>query len=107
MQHNSAVTQETKQEGVVTVYFDANSVSVLPADSLPLVESAFSGVKESGVTVAGYPARRITATSQKDGSVLEVLLLTIDNDLYYFQGTEAFLDQVVATFGLFPVAPSL
>src|SRR3990167_4666057 len=59
LQHNSSVTQETKQEGGVTVYFDANTVSVLPADSLPVVESAFSGVKESGVTVAGYPARRI------------------------------------------------
>lgn len=98
LQHNSAVTQETKQEGVVTVYFDANSLSVLPADSLPLVESAFSATEEQEVMVDGHGARRISATSQKDGAALYALLLTRGTDLYYFQGTAGFLDTVEETF---------
>lgn len=85
----------TELDGTTVYEIDAdNAISVMPAADRSIIVNSYGADLEEEVEVDGVPATRYTGTSAKDGSVVNYLLITVGEDLYFVRGTEAFLEQV-------------
>ncbi|MEK7158518.1 MAG: hypothetical protein AAB733_03035 [Patescibacteria group bacterium] len=81
-------------------FSDGSTMSVLSADEEELVRDSFTIIIERSVLVRGTAATRISATSLKDGSAVEVLFVPDDPYVYHFRGTGVFIDMIQEQFSL-------
>ncbi|MBI2415324.1 MAG: hypothetical protein HYV33_01525 [Candidatus Kerfeldbacteria bacterium] len=79
--------------GDITTYHfsDSDYMNVMPSSYQAMVLNETPVQQRQAITVAGWPAERLTITSAKDGSELTVVHLLIDDRLYDFRGSENFL----------------
>lgn len=95
---DSRLVQETTVGGIKTIMFGSDSLNILSATDLPMIENSFTIQKDEPVQISGNPARKIIAGSMKDGSPMNILLLVKQETLYYFQGSQIFIDSVIDNF---------
>ena len=83
-------------------YSAEDSITVAPADNESLMLNSISATTEEEITVDGVEARRITGSSAKDGSVLEVIVVPLENEdqILFIRGEEEFLTSVEANLVL-------
>jgi hypothetical protein len=87
--------KEQSSSGIYSVDFsDGSTMSVLSADEEELVRASFTVIAERTVLASGISASRISATSLKDGSAMEVLFVPDDPYVYHFRGTSNFIDMI-------------
>lgn len=81
-------------------FSDGSTLSVLSTDEEELVRASFVVISERTALVGGTSATRISATSVKDGSEVEVLFVPDDPYVYHFRGTSVFIDMIQEQFSL-------
>lgn len=87
---------QTKTIGEIVTYNfgDGNILNVLPLSMKAGILNE-TGVKNTtDVTVAGKPGQKLQLTSAKDGSLFNIIEVTIDDKLYDFRGSADFLNNL-------------
>jgi hypothetical protein len=94
----SEAVKEESAAAIYTVYFDSNKLSILDEDMESAVKGAISIQSEKEVIVNGVTGTEIVATSNKDGSQTNLILIKKDGKLFHFQGTDDYLTKIKNKF---------
>ncbi|MBU0613491.1 hypothetical protein KKB10_05800 [Patescibacteria group bacterium] len=90
--------KEESSASIYTVYFDSNKLSILDEDMESAVKGAILVQSEKEISVNGVKGTEIVATSNKDGSQTNLILIKKDGKLFHFQGTNEFLTKIKTEF---------
>lgn len=71
-----------------------NNISVMPVSYLGIVRNSIGIKKEESVAIAGIAGTKLTGASAKDGSTVSFIIVENNGQLYYFKGTESFLNNL-------------
>ncbi|MFH1426067.1 MAG: hypothetical protein ABIG66_01400 [Candidatus Kerfeldbacteria bacterium] len=91
---NEPTASSADGDSAVYEYGDDNAVSTMPSDSESVIRGSYGAYEEEEITIDGNPAARIMGTSPKDGSTVTYILMKRGDEVYFFRGTESFLDDV-------------
>jgi hypothetical protein len=94
----SEAVKEEKSSTIYTVYFDSDKLTVMNENMEPAVKEAISVQSNVEAIVDGIQGEEITATSAKDGSEVNLILVKNDGKLFHFQGTTEFLKKIKTEF---------
>jgi len=71
-----------------------NNISVMPTSYNGIIRNSISIENEEAVTVAGVSGTKLTGGSAKDGSTISFIIVENNDQLYYFKGTDYFLNNI-------------
>lgn len=94
----SEAVKEESSASIYTVYFDSNKLSILDENMEDAIKGAISVQSEKEISVNGVRGTEIVATSNKDGSQINLILVKKDGKLFHFQGTDAYLTKIKTEF---------
>lgn len=72
----------------------SNNISVMPTSYNGIIRNSISITNEEAVTVDGVAGTKLTGGSAKDGSPVSFIMVENDDQLYYFKGTDYFLNNL-------------
>ncbi|MFA6391689.1 MAG: hypothetical protein WCW66_02950 [Patescibacteria group bacterium] len=97
LSENEAVKEEDSAS-IYTIYFNSDKLSILDEEMESAVLGGISVVSEKDVNIDGIKGTEIAATSNKDGSQMNLILVKKGGKLFHFQGTETFLTKIKTEF---------
>jgi len=97
---NAPYTVTNTSDTEVYDYGSGNAISVMPATSESIVRNSLAATEEFPFTVNGIEGREIAGTSLKDGSIINYLLITNGDTLFFVRGSDTFLTEVKIGFSL-------
>lgn len=90
--HGVPQAQETVSGEITTIDFGAkDSLSILSPDLEGIVRESIGGITETTLTIDGVPGVSMTGSSAKDGTSRTLVLITHNNHLFVFDGSQEFL----------------
>jgi hypothetical protein len=84
----------TSSGDVVNLDLGENDISVMPTSYEGIVKNSISIQEEEDIVVAGVNGMKYTGGSAKDGLTVSFILVENNGKLYYFKGTDNFLNNL-------------
>lgn len=90
--HGVPSAKETVSGEITTIDFGGkDSLSVLNPDLEGIVRESIGSIAETTITIDGVSGLSLTGASAKDGTSRTLVLVEVNNKLYVFDGSAAFL----------------
>ena len=97
--YDQEIVTKLENEEITNFDFDSEgNVSIMPVDYEDMIKNSVGIKSETEITIDEQIATKIIGTSAKDGSLITMILVKKDEQLYVFKGEDQFLnslDQII------------
>ncbi|MDP2684092.1 MAG: hypothetical protein Q8P20_03460 [bacterium] len=104
---NGNLTTNLSEEGALQIFTvnisdndDIVTLNVMPPEMEGITRSSVNIDSEQGILIGKLLSTRIDGTSVKDGSVISMVLIETDDNLYIIEGTGQNFENIVSYFEL-------